>query len=124
MMKPNAEPIAAIQAHSPAGLPSQASVGDQQAHIACASLDLPTSSLSSALPSQIPGKTLPTTRLARPRLGPAARRVERGGAARVDERCPYCRATGYALHADRLGNLTRLEGTCRFCGMHAVSLLA
>lgn len=58
-----------------------------------------------------------------PRLGSAIRK-DWGEWAEVDERCPYCMSEGYVLHAQRLGNVTRLEGTCRFCGMHAISMLA
>lgn len=47
-----------------------------------------------------------------------------GKVAEVDERCPYCGSPGYTLYAQEIGNLTRLEGICRFCGLRGLHFLA
>jgi hypothetical protein len=51
-------------------------------------------------------------------------RKHTGMVAEVDERCPYCGSPGYTLYAQEIGNLTRLEGTCRFCGLRGLHFLA
>ncbi len=106
------------------GFPSVTSIGAQQTQMAFASLTIRqrTSPLTVVSPAQ--NDAFPGVEQTRhPRLG-SARGNEGGEWAEVDERCPYCRSGGFALHALRLGNVTRFEGMCRFCGMHTISQVA
>jgi hypothetical protein len=123
MMNIDSELLAAIQTPAAVRLRSQPSIGDQQAHMAYASLGfnprVVPASLTTAIQHDVLASTDPTSR---PRLEPA-NSGELGEWAEADERCPYCKSGGYALHAHELGNLTRLEGFCRFCGTHTLTLL-
>jgi len=112
-----------IESPAAVELEGQPSIGDQQADMASASLGFsPGGVTPSAMAAVQQGLLLEagTTRRPRFQLANAGQPVTWADA---DERCPYCKSRGFALHAHSLGNLTRLEGFCRFCGMHTLSLL-
>ena len=123
MMNTAAETPVTIQVPTAPGLRSLPSIGDQQAHMAYASLRFNPgagqASVTAAIQHDLLASTRPTSRvrLESEKLGSP------GPWAEADERCPYCKSEGYVLYAHPLGNLTLLEGTCRFCGMHSLSLL-
>jgi hypothetical protein len=113
-----------IKANSPIGSAPAISIGEQQARMALASLGFNTRQSDLAAHSFPFRDALPGVHQTRfPRLG-SARRGDSGDWSEVDETCPYCKSSGYALHAHPYGNLTRLEGSCGLCGTHSLRLLA
>jgi len=123
MMNTSAELLTKIQTPAPVGLTNRPSIGDQHAHMACASLGFNSRVSPTPASRVIQHAVLPSVDLSGRTHLQAASQGELGAWAEADERCPYCKSKGYALHAHQLGNLTMLEGTCRFCGTHALSLL-
>jgi hypothetical protein len=123
MMNTGTRLLTPIETPAAVELEGQLSIGDQQADMASASLGFsPRRVTTSAMAAVQQGLLLGADTTRRPRLE-LANAGELVTWAKADERCPYCKSRGYALHAHSLGNLTRLEGFCRFCGMHTLSLL-
>ncbi|MGA9192894.1 MAG: hypothetical protein WBZ24_14275 [Anaerolineales bacterium] len=123
MMTAGTRLLTTIETTAAVEFEGQPSIGDQQADMASASLgSSPRRVTPSAIAALQHSLLLGGDTTRRPRLE-LANAGELVAWAEADERCPYCKSKGYALHAHSLGNLTRLEGFCRFCGMHTLSLL-